>query len=105
MVQKCHDVKGDDDDNDDDDGDDEIDDNDDRLYRDSKGKVIPSLKTCVDGTVNNLLDGTYNLNKLWGTDSKGKSQYSSNNDDSTLNRCFENIETIVNKENCFVGDN
>ena len=30
--------------NDDDDGDDEFDDNDNRLYKDSEGKVIPRLK-------------------------------------------------------------
>ena len=52
------------DDNDDDDDDDKFDDNDDHLYRDSKVKVILSFKTRADGMVNNLLEGTQDLNKL-----------------------------------------
>ena len=102
--KRGHDGKNDDDD------DDEFDDNDDRVYRDSEGKVIPSFKTRADGTVNNLLKGTYDLNKLWGTDSNKESQYSSVDEDrkeadSTLNRCFKNIESVVNRENRFVGNN
>ena len=47
---------------------------------------------------------------MWGTDSKEESQYSFDNEDrkeadSTLNRCFENIESMVNRENRFGGDN
>ena len=97
-----------DDDNDDDD--DEFDNNDDSVYRDSKGKVIPSFKRREDCTVNNLLEGTYDHNKLWGTDSKKEWQYSSDDEDrkeadNTLNRRFENIESVVNRENRFSGDN
>ena len=55
------DGKNDDNDHDDDD---KFDDDDDHLYRDSKGKVILSLKTRADGMVNNLLEGTQDLNKL-----------------------------------------
>ena len=55
----------------DDDDDDKFDDNEDRVYRDSKGKAIPSFKTRTYGTVNNLLEG----NNLQGTDSKEESQY------------------------------
>ena len=96
--------------NDDDDDDDEFDDNDDRVYGDSEGKVIPSFKTCADGRVNNLLEGTYNLNKLQGNDSKEESQYPSDDEDRkkvniTLNRRFENIESMVNRENRVGGDN
>ena len=54
---------GDDGKNDDNDNDD-FDDNDDHLYRDSKVKVILSFKTRADGMVNNLLEGTQDLNKL-----------------------------------------
>ena len=94
----------------DDEDDDEFDDNDDRVYGDSEGKVIPSFKTRADGRVNNLLEGTYGINKLQGTDSKEESQYSSDDEDrkkvnSTLNRRFENIESMVNRENRFGGDN
>ena len=96
--------------NDDDDDDDEFDVNDDCIYRDNKGKVIPSFKTRADDTFNNLLEGTYDLNKLWGTDSKEESQYSSDNEDrkeadSKLNRRFENKESAVNRKNRFGGDN
>ena len=109
LKKSSHDCKNDGDDDDDDD-DDEFDDNDDYFYRDSKGKVIPSFKTRADGTVNNLLEGAHDLNKLWGTDSKEEPQYSSDDEerkeaDSTLNRRFENIESVVNRENRFGGDN
>ena len=65
--KRGHDGKNDDDDDDDDD---EFDDNDDRIYRDSEGKVIPTFQTLADGTVNNLLESTYDLTKLWGTIAK-----------------------------------
>ena len=59
--------------------------------------------------MNNLLEGIYDLNK-WVTDSKEESQHSSDDEDrkeadSTLNRCFGNIESVVNRENRFGGDN
>ena len=98
-----HDSKNDDDD-------DEFDDNSNLVYRDSEGKVIPNFKTRADSTVNNLLEGPYDLKKLRGTDSKEESQYSSDDEDrkeadSSLNRRFENIESVVNRENRFGGDN
>ena len=34
------------------------------------GKVIPTFQTLADGTVNNLLESTYDLNELWGTIAK-----------------------------------
>ena len=45
-----------------------------------------------------------------GTDSKEESQYSSDDEDrkeadSSLNRRFENIESVVSRENRFSGDN
>ena len=100
--------KNDDDDDDDDDA--EFDDSRDCIYRDSESKVILSFKTRADGTVNNLLEGTYELNKLRGTYSKEESQYSSDDKyrkeaDSTLNRRFEITESMVNRENRFGGDN
>ena len=47
---------------------------------------------------------------MWGTDSKEESQYSSDNEDRkeadrTLNRHFENIENMINRENRFDGNN
>ena len=107
LKKSSNDSKNDDDDDDDDD---KFDDNDDRVYRDSKGKVIPSFKTRVDGTINNLLEDTYDLNMLWGADSKAESQYSSDDEDrkeadSTLNRGFRYIESVLNRENRFGGDN
>ena len=96
--------------NDDADDDDEFDDNDDRIYRDSVGKVIPTFQTLADGTVNNLLEGTIDLNKLWGTIAKRNLNYTSdvkdrNEADSTLNRYFENIMRMVKRENRYGGDN
>ena len=60
--------------------------------------------------VNNLLEGPFDLKKLRGTDSKEEPQYSSDDEgrkeaDSSLNRSFENIESVVNRENRFGGDN
>ena len=47
---------------------------------------------------------------MWDTDTKKESQYSSDDEDrkgadSTLNRCFKNIKSVVNRENRFDGDN
>ena len=47
---------------------------------------------------------------MWGTDSKKEWQYSSDDEDrkeadNTINRRFENIESVVNRENRFSGDN
>ena len=47
---------------------------------------------------------------MWGTDSKKESQYSSDDEDrkeadNPLNRGFENIESVVNRENRFRGNN
>ena len=49
-----------------DDGDD-FDDNDDPIYRDDKGNIIPAFKTKDDGTNNNLLDGALDLNNFWNS--------------------------------------
>ena len=104
--KRGHDGRNDDDDDDDD----EFDGNDDRIYRDSEGKVIPTFQTLADGTVNNLLEGTIDLNKLWGAIVKRNLNYSfdvkdRNEADSTLNRCFENIKRMVKRENRYGGDN
>ena len=49
-----------------DDGDD-FDDNDDPIYRDDSGNIIPAFKTNDDGSNNNLLDGTLDLNNFWNS--------------------------------------
>ena len=49
---------------DDDDDDDELDNNDDRIYRGSEGKIIPTFKTAGDGTLNQVSEGTHDLKGL-----------------------------------------
>ena len=46
---------------------DDFDDNDDPIYRDDKGNIIPTFKTKDDGTNNNLLDGALDLNNFWNS--------------------------------------
>ena len=53
---------------------------------------------------------TYDLNKSLSTDSKEESQYSAEDEerkeaDRTLNRRFENIDSMVKRENRFGGNN
>ena len=50
--------------NDSDDDDDEFDDNDDRIYKDSEGNIIPFFKTNRDGSRNTLIDDGYDLNNF-----------------------------------------
>ena len=107
-----------------DDGDD-FNDNDDPIYRDDVGNIIPTFKTKDDGTNNNLLDGALDLNNFWN--SWGKETQSGQNPeaapkttcepgasepgeevldldvedrkeaDVTLNRFFQNVEREANK--------
>ena len=107
-----------------DDGDD-FDDNDDPIYRDDAGNIIPTFKTKDDGTNNNLLDGALDLNKFWNswgketqpgqnpkaapktTSEPGASEpggevldvddESKKEADVTLNRFFHNVEREANK--------
>ena len=107
-----------------DDGDD-FNDNDDPIYRDDVGNIIPAFKTKDDGTNNNLLDGALDLNNFWN--SWGKETQPGQNPeappkttcepgasepgeevldldvedrkeaDVTLNRFFQNVEREANK--------
>ena len=44
-----------------------FDDNDDPIYRDGEGNIIPAFKTKDDGTNNNLLDGALGINNFWNS--------------------------------------
>ena len=46
---------------------DDFDDNDDPIYRDGKGNIIPAFKTKDDRTNNNVLDGALDLNNFWNS--------------------------------------
>ena len=107
-----------------DDGDD-FDDNDDPIYRDDEGNIIPIFKTKDDGTNNNLLDGALDLNNFWnswgketqprqnleaapettsepGASEPGEEVLDVDDEDRkeadvTLNRFFQNVEREANK--------
>ena len=107
-----------------DDGDD-FDDNDDPIYRDDDGNIIPAFKTKDDETNNNLLDGALDLNNFWnswgketqpgqnpeaapettskpGASEPGEEVLHIDDDDRkeadfTLNRFFQNVEREANK--------
>ena len=52
---------------------DDFDDNDDPIYSDNEGNIIPAFKTKDDGTNNNLLDGALDLNNFrnsWGKETQ-----------------------------------
>ena len=44
--------------------DDALDNNDDRIYRDSEGNIIPTFKTARDGILNQVSEGTYDVKGL-----------------------------------------
>ena len=103
-----------------------FDDNDDPIYRDDEGNIIPAIKTKDDRTNNNLLDGALDLNNVWN--SWGKEAQPGQNPeaapktrsepdasepseevldvdnedrkeaDITLNRFFQNVEREANKK-------
>ena len=99
-----------------DDGDD-FDDNDEPIYRDDEGNIIPTFKTKDDGTNNNLLDDALDLNNFWNswgketqpgqnleaapkaTSEPGASEPDEDRKeaDVTLNRFFQNVEREANK--------
>ena len=94
------------------DDDDELDNNDDRIYRDSEGNIIPTFKTARDGTLNQVTEGTYDLKGLWedGVRDESPTARSSDDDndsndedrkeaDAKLNQNYSNIESVVNREN------
>ena len=57
-----------------DDAGDDFDDNDNPVCRDSKGNIIPAFKTREDRTVNNLLDGAFDLSNFWNSWDKNANQ-------------------------------
>ena len=103
----------------------DFDDNDDPIYRDGEGNIIPAFKTKDDRTNNNLLDGALDLNNFWNTWSKeaqprenpeaapkttsepgasepGEEVLDVDDEDRkeadvTLNRFFQNVERKANK--------
>ena len=101
---------------------DDFDDNDNPIYRNSEGNIIPAFKTREDRTVNNLLDGAFVLNNFWNSwdknDNQNKTQPpldvsedeqtereklpAEDNDrkeaDVTLNRFFQNTESHTNRK-------
>ena len=52
----------------------DFDDNDNPIYRDSEGNIIPVFKTPENGTVNNLLEGAFDLNNFWNSWDKNANQ-------------------------------
>ena len=84
-----------------DDGDD-FDDNDGPIYRDDEGNIIPTLKTKDDGTNNNLLDGTLDLNNFWN--SWGKETQPGQNLEAALETTSEPGASEPGEEVLDVGD-
>ena len=104
---------------------DNFDDNEDPIYRDGEGNIIPAFKTKDDGTNNNLLDGALDLNNFWnswgretqpgenpevtpetssepGASEPGEEVLDVDDEDRkeadvTLNRFFQNVQREANK--------
>ena len=100
-----------------DDDDDELDNNDDKIYRDSEGNIIPTFKTARDGTLNQVSEGTYDLKGPWkgGVRDELPTARSSDDDndsddedrkeaDARLNQNYSDIESVVNRENGLAFD-
>lgn len=95
-----------------DDDDDEYYYNDQRVYRDDEGKIIPALNN-REGSINTVNKRMFNLNNFWDRNeevSKKEQQQEQVEENphrkeagKTLNKYYDNIESVVNKEKIHPG--
>lgn len=96
----------------DDDDDDEYYYNDQRVYRDDEGKIIPALNN-REGSINTVNKRMFDLNNFWDRNeevSKKEQQQEQVEENphrkeagKTLNKYYDNIESVVNKEKIHPG--